>query len=86
MTIINPWKEYWLSRGSNQRPPVLSKRNYNINVDILLWLCLKEKQSHKQLPLFSRPSFCSLDDTWKYISFPNNLLFTSISYMKIGKL
>ena len=24
MTIINPWKEYWSSRGSNQRPPVLS--------------------------------------------------------------
>ena len=23
ITIINPWKEYWLSRGSNQRPPVL---------------------------------------------------------------
>ena len=23
MTIINPQKEYWLSRGSNQRPPVL---------------------------------------------------------------
>ena len=23
MTIINPWKEYWLSRGSNQQPPVL---------------------------------------------------------------
>ena len=23
MTIINPWKEYWPSRGSNQRPPVL---------------------------------------------------------------
>ena len=23
MTIINPWKEYWLSAGSNQRLPVL---------------------------------------------------------------
>ena len=23
MTIINPRKEYWSSRGSNQRPPVL---------------------------------------------------------------
>ena len=23
MTIINPRKEYWLSRGSNQQPPVL---------------------------------------------------------------
>ena len=23
MTFINPQKEYWLSRGSNQRPPVL---------------------------------------------------------------
>ena len=23
MTIINPRKEYWLGRGSNQRPPVL---------------------------------------------------------------
>ena len=23
MTIINPWKEFWLSRGSNQPPPVL---------------------------------------------------------------
>ena len=23
MTIINPRKEYWQSRGSNQRPPVL---------------------------------------------------------------
>ena len=23
MTIINFWKEYWLSLGSNQRPPVL---------------------------------------------------------------
>ena len=23
MTIINPRKEYWLNRGSNQRPPVL---------------------------------------------------------------
>ena len=23
MTIINLWKEYWLSRGSNQPPPVL---------------------------------------------------------------
>ena len=23
MTIINPKKEYWPSRGSNQRPPVL---------------------------------------------------------------
>ena len=23
MTIINPWKEDWLSRGSNYRPPVL---------------------------------------------------------------
>ena len=23
MTIINPRKEYWPSRGSNQRPPVL---------------------------------------------------------------
>ena len=22
MTIINPWKEYWQSRGWNQRPPV----------------------------------------------------------------
>ena len=24
MTIINPGKEYWPSRGSNQRPPVLN--------------------------------------------------------------
>ena len=23
MTTINPWKEYWPSLGSNQRPPVL---------------------------------------------------------------
>ena len=23
MTVINPRKEYWPSRGSNQRPPVL---------------------------------------------------------------
>ena len=23
LTIINPLKEYWSSRGSNQRPPVL---------------------------------------------------------------
>ena len=23
MTIINPQKEYWPSRGSNQRPPVV---------------------------------------------------------------
>ena len=23
MTIINPWKEYWPSRGSNQQLPVL---------------------------------------------------------------
>ena len=23
MTIINPWKEYWLSLGSNQQPPIL---------------------------------------------------------------
>ena len=23
MTIINPWKEYWPSQGSNQRPAVL---------------------------------------------------------------
>ena len=23
MTIINPWKEYWLSREWNQRPPFL---------------------------------------------------------------
>ena len=23
MTLINPQKEYWLSKGSNQRPPVL---------------------------------------------------------------
>ena len=23
MTIINPHKEYWQSRGSNQRPPAL---------------------------------------------------------------
>ena len=23
MVIINPWKEYWPGRGSNQRPPVL---------------------------------------------------------------
>ena len=22
-TIINPWKEYWSSLGSNHRPPVL---------------------------------------------------------------
>ena len=22
MTIINPWNEYWLSRGSNERLPV----------------------------------------------------------------
>ena len=22
MTAINPWKENWPSRGSNQRPPV----------------------------------------------------------------
>ena len=24
MTIINPWKEYWPSRGSNQRPFIKS--------------------------------------------------------------
>ena len=24
MTVINPRKEYWPSRGSNQRPPVLN--------------------------------------------------------------
>ena len=23
MTTINPWKDYWLSQGSNQQPPVL---------------------------------------------------------------
>ena len=23
MTIVNPWKKYWPSRKSNQRPPVL---------------------------------------------------------------
>ena len=27
LTIINPWKEYLLSRGSNQRPPVLKSAN-----------------------------------------------------------
>ena len=26
MTIIDPRKEYWPSRGSNQRPPVLKSR------------------------------------------------------------
>ena len=24
MAIINPWKGYWTSLGSNQRPPVLN--------------------------------------------------------------
>ena len=24
MTIVNPWKEYWSRRGSNQRLPVLT--------------------------------------------------------------
>ena len=23
MTIINPWKEYWPSQGSNESPPIL---------------------------------------------------------------
>ena len=26
MIIVRPWREYWLSHGSNQRPPVLKPR------------------------------------------------------------
>ena len=31
MTIINPRKEYWQSRGSNQRPPVRSPQRYRLS-------------------------------------------------------
>ena len=31
MIIINPWKEYWPSRESNQRPPVLKSASYRLS-------------------------------------------------------
>ena len=56
-TIINPWKEYWLSRGSNQQPPVLK----SATLPTELWGLAKMKQEiNKQVsnmeifPLFHK--------------------------------
>ena len=36
MTIINPRKEYWPSRRSNQQPPFLSLQRYRLSYGALL--------------------------------------------------
>ena len=35
MTIINPRKEYWASRGSNQRPSVLNDTDGALGLDVI---------------------------------------------------
>ena len=57
MTIINPWKEYWSSLGSNQLPPVLKyatvptklwgseNNNDNNNNMIMIIVIIKKKKN-----------------------------------------
>ena len=39
MTIINPWKEYWQSRGSNQPPSVLKSGTPPTELQDLAEIC-----------------------------------------------
>ena len=50
MTIINPRKEYWLSRGLNQRPPVLE----SATLPTELWGSPKISSSGKELNVAQR--------------------------------
>ena len=42
MTIINPRKEYWPSRGSNQRPPIL--KSATLPTEFWGWACILNKE------------------------------------------
>ena len=56
MTIINPWKEYWPSRGSNQRPPVIKSATLPTElwgsavIGLESWVYLVRKRLHKKIP------------------------------------
>ena len=54
MTVINPRKEYWPSRGSNQRPPVLK------SATLLTELCCSATMNRGALPCQSQ--------TWVYFA------------------
>ena len=41
MTVINPPKEYWLTRGSNQEPPVLKSATLPMSYGGLAKIILK---------------------------------------------
>ena len=59
MTIINPRKEYWLSRGSNQRPVL---RSTTLPTLLLLWGSALSKRRHKKkLILGNKRAIMALD-------------------------
>ena len=77
MTIINPQKEYWPSRGSNQRPPVLK---YTM-VSTELWgsaLIKKEQTRHKFYHLvntLNHATIISISPAFKYYELSNFLMY-----------
>ena len=48
MTIINPRKEYWPSRGSNQRPPVL--KSATLPTELWGLACTKQQKGKVNFP------------------------------------
>ena len=44
MTIVNPWQEYWPSRGSNQRSPVLKPLTLQTDLHVH-WLGIYMRQT-----------------------------------------
>ena len=56
MTIINPWKEYWPTRRSNQRPPVLKSATLLTE----LWYTAQKVSTHVSLRSPLRQTWVSL--------------------------
>ena len=49
MNIINPWKEYWPSLGSNKRPPVLkcrTKIGMQLFTGLILTFTIRQEQNN----------------------------------------
>ena len=83
MTIINPRKEYWQSRGSKQRPPVLKSAalptwHYKLNIAEAVKFFSERGREHwlSAFSFFSsmtrKPSPQGLSEPWIVNPLPDN--------------
>ena len=77
VTIVNPWKEYWPSRGSNQQPTVPKSRMTPTEIWASTGKELKKKQNLCASSMYEEHKNCiklQLDDQSRSLTFKEMII------------